>query len=79
MSKQTVSLRLDSDKVEALDTLGHAMDRDRTYLIAEAVDAYLEVQQWQIEQIKTSMREADAGRLISHDAVKKMAKKWVRR
>jgi predicted transcriptional regulator len=45
MEKQTISFRLDSDKVDALDVLAKALDRDRTYLLNEAVSAYLDVQQ----------------------------------
>jgi len=78
MEKQTISFRLDSDKVSALDTLASALDRDRTYLLNEAVEAYLEVQQWQIEHIKAAVRQADSGKFIEHGQVKKMAAKWRR-
>lgn len=76
MDKQTVSFRLDTEKVEALDDLAKALDRDRTYLLNEAVEAYLDVQQWQLEHIRAAIREADAGKLIDHAQVKKLAGKW---
>lgn len=79
MLKQTVSFRLDSDKVEALDDLAKALDRDRTYLLNAAVDAYLDVQQWQIEHVKAAIKQADAGELIEHDEVRTRAAKWRRR
>lgn len=79
MEKQTVTFRIDSDKVAALDELAEVLDRDRTYLLNEAVSAYLDVQQWQIEHIKASIKQADAGQFISHQDVKKMAAKWRRR
>jgi len=74
--KQTISFRLESDKVDALDVLAKALDRDRTYLLNEAVSAYLDVQQWQLEHIKASIKQADAGRLIDHAEIKKMASRW---
>ncbi len=67
MDKQTISFRLDEDKVEALDTLAEALDRDRTYLLNEAVAAYLEVQRWHIEQIEKGIRQADSSRLVERD------------
>jgi predicted transcriptional regulator len=79
MEKQTISFRLDSDKVDALDVLAKALDRDRTYLLNEAVAVYLDVQQWQLEHLKASIKQADAGRLIDHRKVKKMASNWRRR
>jgi predicted transcriptional regulator len=79
MDKQTVSFRLDSAKVGALDTLAQALDRDRSYLLNEAVAAYIDVQQWQMDQIQVSMRQADKGNLIDHAKVKQMSARWRRR
>jgi predicted transcriptional regulator len=79
MEKQTISFRLDTDKVDALDVLGKALDRDRTYLLNEAVEAYLDVQQWQIEHIRSSIKQANANQLIDHHEIKKMAANWRRR
>jgi predicted transcriptional regulator len=78
MNKQTVSFRLDSDKVGSLDILAEALDRDRSYLLNEAVAAYLDVQQWQMDQIKEGLRQADGGKLIEHRKVTKMAAGWRR-
>jgi predicted transcriptional regulator len=79
MDKQTVSFRLDSEKVNTLDALADAMARDRTYLLNEAVVAYLDVQQWHIDQIKAGIRQADAGTLIDHAQVRKRFGKRRRR
>ncbi len=79
MDKQTVSFRLDSRKVTTLDTLAEALDRDRSYLLTEAVTAYLDVQQWHVNQIKAGIRQADAGELIDHAQVRKRLAIWRRR
>ena len=79
MDKQTISFRIDSEKVSALDTLAETLDRDRTYLLNEAVTAYLDVQQWHLEQIKAGLRQAQAGKTVDHGAVKKMAHRWQNR
>lgn len=79
MEKQIISFRLQSDKVAALDTLAESLDRDRTYLLNQAVQAYLDIQQWQLEEIRAGIAEADAGRLIGHSKVKAMAARWRRR
>ena len=79
MEKQTVSFRLASDKVSALDELAASRDRDRTYLLDEAVQAYLDTQQWHLEQIRAGIADADAGRVIDHRKVKAMAARWRRK
>ena len=78
MDKQTISFRIEPDKLDALDSLADILDRDRTYLLNEAVTAYLEVQQWQIEQIEKSLKQANAGDLVPHRKVKEMAARWRR-
>jgi predicted transcriptional regulator len=78
MDKYTVSFRLDADTVSALDALADSMERDRTYLLNEAVRAYLEVQEWQIRQIEAGIAEANAGKVVDHRKVMAMASKWRR-
>jgi len=79
MDKQTISFRLDAGKVSTLDALAESLDRDRSYLLNEAVTAYLDVQQWHIDQIKAGIRQADAGTLIDHAKVRKTSGKRRRR
>lgn len=79
MEKQTLSFRLEMNKVAALDALASSIQRDRTYVLTEAVQSYLEVQQWQLEQIEAGIAEADAGKTIDHRKVKATAAKWRRK
>jgi RHH-type transcriptional regulator, rel operon repressor / antitoxin RelB len=79
MDKQTISFRLDLDKVEALDKVAKALERDRTFVLNEAVRSYLDIQRWQIAHINASIREAEAGDLADHTAVKRLPKNWRRR
>lgn len=76
MNKQTISFRLESDKVSALDELADSMDRDRTYLLNEAVQAYLELQRWQLDEIRAGLADADAGRVVDHKKIRALAAKW---
>ena len=73
---KTVSFRIDARKIAQLDEVAEAQDRDRTYVLTEAVDAYLDVQRWQIEHIKEGLRQADSGAGIPHQEV---VAKWRRR
>jgi predicted transcriptional regulator len=72
MGKVNVTLRLDKDKIALLDQFAQTDDRDRTYLIKKAIDGYLEMRQWQIEEIKKAIAEADAGHFASEEEVDRM-------
>jgi len=74
--KKTVSFRLDADTVAQLDDLARSQARDRTFLLNEAVNAYLETQLWQTEHIQEGLRQAESGLGTPHEQV---AAKWRRR
>jgi len=78
MNQETITFCLDSEKTKAIDDIALGTDRDRTYVINEAIDAYLEVHQWQLDHIKEGLRQADAGEFASDDEVAAAFSKWRR-
>jgi predicted transcriptional regulator len=72
MTKVNVTCRLDGESVAFLDTLGKNLDRDRSYLIKDAVNRYIEMHRWQIEEIQKAITEADAGEFASGEEVEAM-------
>jgi predicted transcriptional regulator len=75
---KTISFRIPSEAVKTLDALAETMDRDRTYLLNEAVERYLELNEYHIKLIKKGLRAAEKGNLVSHADVKKMISKMGR-
>src|ERR1035438_9750624 len=76
---KTVSFRTDTKKVKALDALASAQDRDRSYLLNQAIDNYLDLQQYHVELIEKGIRQADAGELVDHRDVEKIVAKLRRK
>ena len=76
MENATVSGRVDKDLLEKLELLAKATSRSRSFLVAEAVRAYVEEQLWQIEAIKEGIRQADQNRFASDKELKKAFSKW---
>ncbi|MHC5824683.1 MAG: CopG family ribbon-helix-helix protein [Nostoc sp.] len=70
MSKENITFRIDSDRKAALDRIAAGMKRDRSYVLNEAVAAYLEMYQWQIEEIQKGISEADSEDFASDEEVK---------
>jgi predicted transcriptional regulator len=70
MSKENITFRIDSDQKAALDAIAAGMNRDRSYVLNEAVATYLEMYQWQIKEIQKGIAEADAGDFASDEEVK---------
>ncbi len=71
MATRQVSFRTEPAKITALDHVADALDRDRSYVINEALDAYLELHRWQAEHIAAAKAEAAAGGpFVAHADVK---------
>jgi len=69
MSKENVTFRIDSQKRMVLDTIAAGMDRDRSYVLNEAINLYLEMHQWQLQEIQKGVEEADVGDFAADDEV----------
>ncbi len=76
MSAQTVTFRTQSEKVKDLDSLAAAQQRDRTFVLNEAIDCYLSLQKHHRQLIEDGLADEQAGRLSSHDKVVALAKGW---
>ena len=72
---KTISFRLDAEKVEALDAVAEHTQRDRTFLLNEAVDAWLDLHHYQEQLVTVGMRDAQEGRYVdSAEMRKRLAK-----
>ena len=76
MEKVNITVRLDRESVEVLDSLAKSFDRDRSYLIKEAVESYISLHKWQIEEITKALAEADAGDFASEQEMQALFTKW---
>ena len=74
---KTVTFRIDHEKVERLDAYAAQDERDRSYLVNEAISRYLEARDFQVARINEGIRQADEGQLLEHDKV--MARMRMRR
>jgi predicted transcriptional regulator len=75
---RTISFRIAPEKVAALDAIAKAMDRDRSYLLNEAVESYLSEQQRFAAMVKEGRADIRSGRVFSHEEVESMVGEWER-
>ena len=72
----TMTIRLDAETKDQLDRLAQATQRSKSFLAAEAIREYIETNEWQIEEIKAAIAEADAGDFAPEGEVKAITGKW---
>ena len=65
-----LSFRTEEDVREQLDNIAGSLDRDRTWVINEAITSYLELHQWRLDEIQRGAADIKAGRTYSTEQVR---------
>jgi len=76
MSLKTLTFRVPEEKVAALDSAAALQQRDRSFILNEAVNQYLSLQEYHLALIDEGIRADDAGDVIPHSEVVKMVASW---
>jgi predicted transcriptional regulator len=74
-----MTIRVDADTKQRLEKLATATTRTKSFLAAEAIRAYLDMNEWQVQEIQTTVQEADAAdpaEFIPHEEVQTWLHSW---
>lgn len=72
----TMTIRLDEALKSRLNALARTMQRSKSFLAAEALRDYVELNEWQLQEIETAVKEADADDFASTDQIRSVLRKW---
>ena len=72
----TMTVRLEDDIKERLERLAESTKRSKSFLAAEAIREFVEINEWQIREIRAALKEADSGDFASDREVDAIAAKW---
>jgi predicted transcriptional regulator len=67
-----VTVRLDGGLKAKLEALARSTKRSRSYLAAEAIAAYVELNEWQIGEIEAGIAELDGGQVVAEEEAKEL-------
>lgn len=76
MSSTTLSVRVDSKQKKRLEALAKSTGRSRSYLAADAISAYLDVNEWQVAGVQRAIKSIDANGGVAHANVKAWVRSW---
>ena len=76
MESAVLTLRVNNETKDKLDKLASATHRSKSFLAAEAINRYLEIEALQIAEIEQAMIEADKGDFASDEQVTALAAKY---
>jgi predicted transcriptional regulator len=76
---ETLSIRIDTETKKRLDALSKRSKRSKSFLAAEAIAAYVDMEAWQLGEIQKGIADLESGKQVSHDRVTKWLSTWGRR
>jgi RHH-type rel operon transcriptional repressor/antitoxin RelB len=76
MTSTTFTVRVDTGVKKRLERLAKSTGRSRSFLAAEAINGYLEINEWQVTGIKRAIASLDRGEGVPHDQVKDWVASW---
>lgn len=72
----TLTVRLDDELKQRLERLSSATHRSRSFLAAEAIRDFVELNEWQVGEIRQAIEEADQEQFASDESVAESFQKW---
>lgn len=69
MTKRTSSIRIEESTLGRLDRLADTLDRSRTWLVNEAIERYLDHEEWLVRSVEEGIEAADRGETVPHAEV----------
>lgn len=72
----TLTIRVPSELKEKLDHLAEATGRSKSFLAMEAIRSYVELEAWQVNEIKVGIKELDNAEVADEKEVDDFFSKW---
>lgn len=72
----TMTVRLEPELKNRLDRLAQATQRSKSFLAAQALQEFVDLNEWQVAEVESAIREADNGDFAAPQAVASTLEKW---
>ncbi|MDY6851157.1 MAG: CopG family ribbon-helix-helix protein [Thermodesulfobacteriota bacterium] len=73
---KATTIRMNDDTLEHVDGLAQTLSRSRTWVINQAVQRYLDYEEWFVREVKQGLEEVDRGEIATQAQVKAAFRKW---
>lgn len=71
-----MTIRLEPELKQRLDQLAEATHQSKSVLAVEALRGFIELNEWQIQEIEDAVKEADHGEFASDKDVNETFSRW---
>jgi predicted transcriptional regulator len=75
-AEKTTTIRMDANTLKRLDGIAQAMSRSRAWVLNQAIERYLDYEEWFVSAVNDGLREAENGDVLEHAVV---TRRWERK
>jgi RHH-type rel operon transcriptional repressor/antitoxin RelB len=79
MASTTFTVRVEAKVKKRLEKLAKSTGQSHSFLAAEALNAYLDINEWRVAGVKRAMASLDRGDGVPHQEVKDWVNSWGRK
>ena len=79
MESTLVSARIPGELAKRLEILAQEMHRSKSFLAAQAIEEFVDLQEWHVNAIKDGIAAVERGDVVSHEQAISVLKSWGRR
>ncbi len=76
MSEGIFTVRIEQAKQQKLDAIAQQLDRSRNYLVSKAIDDFLDLHAWQVEEIRQGLAQAERGEFAPDEDVERVFNRY---
>ncbi len=73
---KATTIRLDDKKIGRIDGLAKTLSRSRSWVINQAIDRFLEYEEWFVQEVNEGLKEVDRGEIATQEEVVSVFRKW---
>jgi predicted transcriptional regulator len=77
-SSSIITMRVEAELRRRLERLAKAQRRSKSFVAAEALRDYVDVHEWQVEETRKALAEAERGDFASDGQVRRVIDKYTR-
>ncbi len=73
---KATTIRIDDSKMGRVDGLAKALSRTRSWVINQAIDRFLDYEEWFVKEVNDGLKEIERGEIATHAEVTAKFSKW---
>ncbi len=73
---KATTVRIDDGILDRIDGLAKTLSRSRSWVINQAIDRFLDYEEWFVKEVKDGLEEVERGEIATHDKVAESFRKW---